>query len=38
MSRQLADILAIMDMDGYTINKKFLCMELGFLKVGDAVA
>ena len=38
MSRQLADIVAIMDMDGYTINKKFLCKELGFLKVGDAVA
>ena len=37
MSRQLADIVAIMDMDGYTINKKFLCKELG-LKVGDAVA
>ena len=37
MSQQLADIVAIMDMDGY-INKKILCKELGFLKVGDAVA
>ena len=25
-------------MDGFTINKKFFCKELGFLKVGNAAA
>ena len=25
-------------MDGFTINKKFFCIELGFLKVGNAAA
>ena len=38
MSKELADIVAIVDMDGFTINKKFFCKELGFLKVGNAAA
>ena len=27
-----------MDMDGFTINKKFYCKELALLKVGDVAA
>ena len=38
MSGQLKDIVAIIDMDGYSVNKKFLCKELGFLTVGNAMA
>jgi hypothetical protein len=34
----LSDIAAIIDMDGFSVNGKFLCKELGFLKVGDATA
>ena len=36
MSKELSYIVAIVDMDGFTINKKFFCKELGFLKVGNA--
>ena len=35
MSRQLSDVVAVMDMDGFTINNKFYCKELGLLRVGD---
>ena len=35
MSRQLSNVVAITDMDGFTINKKFYCKELALLKVGD---
>ena len=38
MSYCLTDIAAILDMDGFSVNGKFLCKELGFLKVGDATA
>ena len=33
MSGQLKDIVAIIDMDGYSVNRKFLCKELGFLQL-----
>ena len=29
------DVVAIMDMDGFTINKKFHCKKLGLIKAGD---
>ena len=35
---QLSDVVAIMDMDGFVINKRFRCKELGVIKVGDAAA
>jgi hypothetical protein len=38
MSCCLTDIAAIINMDGFSVNGKFLCKELGFLKVGDATA
>jgi hypothetical protein len=38
ISKCLMDIAAIIDMDGFSVNGKFLCKELGFLKVGDATA
>jgi hypothetical protein len=38
MSCCRTDIAAIIDMDGFSVNGKFLCKELGFLKVGDATA
>ena len=31
-------IVAIIDMDGFRVKKKFLCKELGILKVGDKQA
>ena len=31
---QLSNIVRVIDMDGFTINKKFYCMELGILNVG----
>ena len=34
----LSDVVAILDMDGFLINKKFLCKELGIIRVGDAAA
>ena len=38
MSQRLNDIVAVMDMDGLTVNKKFYCKEMGLLKVGDIAA
>ena len=38
MSSQLSNVVAIMDMDGFTINKKFYCKELALRKVGDVAA
>ena len=38
MSQRLNDIVAVMDMDGFTVNKKFDCKEMGLLKVGDIAA
>jgi hypothetical protein len=38
MSYCLTDIAAIINMDGFSVNGKFICKELGFLKVGDATA
>ena len=34
----LSDVVAIIDMDGFTINKKFFCKELGIIRVGDLAA
>ena len=34
----LNDIVGILDMDGFFINKEFYCNELGLLKVGDTTA
>ena len=31
----MSDIVGIMDMDGFVIEKKFFCKELGLLKVGN---
>jgi hypothetical protein len=33
-----ADIVGILDMDGFQIGKKFFCKELGVIKVGDSEA
>ena len=38
MFSPLKDVVTVMDMDGFVINKKFYCKELGLLKVGDVVA
>ena len=38
MSRHLTDVIAIIDMDGFFVNKKFFYRELGVLKVGNAAA
>ena len=38
MFSPLDNVVAIMDMDGFTINKKFHCKELGLIKIGDVVA
>jgi hypothetical protein len=38
MSQQLTNIAAVIDMDGFFVNKSFFCKELGFLSVGDATA
>ena len=34
----LSDVVGIIDMDGFLINRKFYCKELGILKVGDLTA
>ena len=34
----LRDVVGILDMDGFSIEKKFYCKELGILRVGDASA
>ena len=33
-----SNVVAIMDMDGFAINKQFYCKELGLLKVGNVAA
>ena len=38
MGSQLSDVVGIFDMDGFLINKKFLCKELGIIRVGDVAA
>ena len=38
MSQQLSDAVAVMDVDGFTVNKKFYCKELDLLRVGDITA
>lgn len=38
MACQLSDIVGIMDMDGFLINKRFNCKELGLMRVGDVTA
>ena len=35
---KVSEIVAIIDMDGYHIQDKFLCKEMGLLKVGDTEA
>ena len=37
-STMTSDIVGIMDMDCFVINKRFYCKELGLMKVGDVVA
>ena len=34
----LSDVVGIIDMDGFTIEKEFYCKELGIFKVGDLAA
>ena len=34
----LSDVVAIFDMDGFLINKKFFCKEFGIIRVGDVAA
>lgn len=34
----LQDVIGIMDMDGFCVNKKFFCKELGILRVGNVYA
>ena len=34
----LSDVVGILDMDGFVVNKRFHCKELGMLKVGEAAA
>ena len=36
--RSLKNVVGILDMDGFTIEKEFYCKELGIFKVGDVVA
>ena len=38
MACKLSEIVAIIDMDGYHIQGKFLCKEMDLLKVGDTEA
>ena len=34
----LSDVVGIIDMDGFLINKKIFCKELGIIRVGDLAA
>ena len=34
----LSDVVGILDMDGFQVNKRFYCKELGIIRVGDASA
>ena len=36
MACRLSDVVGIMNMDGFTLNKVFYCKELWLLKNGDA--
>ena len=38
MAYRLSDVVGIMDMDGFMVNKIFYCKELVVLKIGDVVA
>jgi hypothetical protein len=38
MACKVSEIVAVIDMDGYQIQNKFLCKEMGLLKVGDTEA
>jgi CO dehydrogenase/acetyl-CoA synthase alpha subunit len=38
MACKVSEIVAIIDMHGYQIQNKFLCKEMGLLKVGSTVA
>ena len=38
MACRLSDVVGIMDMDGFMVNKTFYSNELGLLKNGDATA
>lgn len=38
LKMDLNEIVAVMDVDGYQINKTFYCKELGFLKMGEETA
>ena len=37
-SFQLSNVVGVIDMDGFMINGRFYCKELGVLRVGDAAA
>ena len=34
----LSEVVGILDLDGFMINKRFYCKELGIIKLGDASA
>ena len=38
MFSTLNEVVGVMDMDGFVINKRFYCKELGLVKVGDVAA
>ena len=38
LNTQIKTIVAIMDMDGFVVNKKFHCKELALMRVGDDTA
>ena len=38
LDSKMNDVVGIIDMDGFMIEKKFYCIELGVLKVGEEEA
>ena len=34
----LSDVVGIPDMDGFMVNGRFYCKELGLFKIGEAMA
>ena len=38
LDSKMNDVVGIIDMDGFMIEKKFYCKELGVLKVGEEEA
>ena len=38
LNSKMNDVVGIIDMDGFMIEKKFYCKELGVLKVGEEEA